>query len=197
MQALDVRPRIVKVGGSLYDVPDLGSRLQRWLSRLGSSKVLLVPGGGVTADAVRMLDHWQRLGDETAHWLALQGLSLNARFLARLVPGSEVVSSPTVFFKQWHIRQILVLDAYAFAQQDEDQPGALPHTWAVTSDSIAARVAEVCGASPLFLLKSVPLPSGTEWTEAGRRGLVDPYFAQVVSRAALEVHWVDMRNGQP
>ena len=33
---------IVKVGGSLYDLPDLGRRLRAWLARLEAARILLV-----------------------------------------------------------------------------------------------------------------------------------------------------------
>src|SRR5262249_50947889 len=79
---------VVKVGGSLYDLPGLGARLRAWLERLPSREVLLVPGGGPAADVVRDLDRLHRLGEEAAHWLALRALSVNARFLAALLPGA-------------------------------------------------------------------------------------------------------------
>lgn len=47
---------VVKVGGSLFDLPDLGPRLRAWLKTLRTADVLLVPGGGPTADVVRSLD---------------------------------------------------------------------------------------------------------------------------------------------
>ena len=47
-------PRIVvKVGGSLFDWPDLGERLCRWLAVQEEKEILLVPGGGPTADVIR------------------------------------------------------------------------------------------------------------------------------------------------
>ena len=38
---------VVKVGGSLFDWPELGPRLGRWLKTLPSNRVLLVPGGSM------------------------------------------------------------------------------------------------------------------------------------------------------
>src|SRR5207248_2464665 len=82
---------VVKVGGSLYDLPDLGPRLHAFLRSLDRPEVLLIPGGGPTADVVRDLDRRHGLGEETAHWLALHALAVNAHFLAALVPGGAVV----------------------------------------------------------------------------------------------------------
>ena len=49
-------PIVVKVGGSLYHLPDLGRRLRCWLATLDSLPCLLLPGGGPTADVIRTLD---------------------------------------------------------------------------------------------------------------------------------------------
>ena len=37
---------VVKVGGSLFDLPDLGPRLRAFLASLADEDRLLVPGGG-------------------------------------------------------------------------------------------------------------------------------------------------------
>ena len=63
----------MKVGGSLYDLPDLGPRLRRWLDAHAPREVIVAPGGGPFADVVRDLDRAHRLGEETSHWLAVCG----------------------------------------------------------------------------------------------------------------------------
>src|ERR1700730_10035653 len=75
---------VVKVGGSLFDLADLGARLRAWLEPVVAGPVLLVPGGGPTADVVRAFDRLHALGEETAHWLAVRALTLNAHFLQTL-----------------------------------------------------------------------------------------------------------------
>src|SRR5947209_1436057 len=87
-------PVVVKVGGSLYDLPDLGPRLGRWLGASPGRRALLVPGGGPTADVIRQFDACHGLGEATAHELALRALTLNAHFLAALVPAAVVVDDP-------------------------------------------------------------------------------------------------------
>lgn len=145
---------VVKVGGSLYDMPDLRIRLRAWLESFSDCVVCIVPGGGKTADVVRDWHKTHDLGEEKAHWLALRSLSFNAHWLAELLPGSAVVSD----LSELAIHQepfLAVLDAFAFALTDERRPDHLPHIWEATSDSVAARVAVVFGADDLYLLKSV------------------------------------------
>jgi aspartokinase-like uncharacterized kinase len=189
---------VVKVGGSLFDMPDLAIRLREWLvAELNSGfGVLLVPGGGFTADVVRTLDRCHGLGEEKAHWLALHALSLNAHFLASLLPFGRTIEDENYCQRVWVEGDTPILDAYAFACADEERPGHLPHSWAVTSDALAARVAIVVQASELVLLKSTTIPPGVDWIEAGRRGLVDAAFAEVLRRAPpeLRVRAVNLRT---
>jgi len=73
------------------------ARLAHWLAQLDSPKVVLVPGGGATADVVRAWDRQHRLGEETAHWLALRSMTFNAHFLKAILPGAGVVKA----FDDW------------------------------------------------------------------------------------------------
>ena len=183
---------VIKVGGSLFDLPDLAPRLQEWLATL-PAEVLLVPGGGPVADTVRQYDRLHQLGEERAHWLALSALALNARFLASLLPRAGIAPHPQACAILWHDGKIPVLDSFSFADADEGQPECLPYSWAVTSDSVAARAARVAEAGELILLKSVSLPAGIDWLEAGKRGLVDLYFAQAVADQ-LPVRFINFRQ---
>ena len=187
---------VVKVGGSLYDLPDLATRLRRFLDTLPVSEVLLVPGGGPAADVIRALDERHQLGEEKAHWLALRALTLNAYFLAELLPGGRVVQA--LEESTTSPERPAILDPFAFARWDEAaHPDAcLPHCWDATSDSLAARVAVVAEASRLCLLKSTPpRHSNLEWLEP-EHGYVDRLFKAVVagSRRRLMVEAVDLRS---
>jgi aspartokinase-like uncharacterized kinase len=173
---------VVKVGGSLYDHPHLGPGLRAYLDAL-DSPVLLVPGGGALADAVRRLDRTHRLGDEAAHWLALRALAVTAGFLEAVALRPEDPAS-----------RLRVLDPYRFAVEDEARPDHLPHSWDVTSDSIAARAAVVHRAERLILLKSTDIPPRTPWAQAADRGWVDPHFPKVVAAHNLSVEAVNFRR---
>lgn len=177
---------VAKVGGSLFDLPDLAMRLRQWMEPI-PGPLLLVPGGGEGADVIRRLDRIQRIGEESAHWLALRVLSLNAELLAAVIQG-EVVPTPQAIWSR-----VSVLDAHAFCQADVGQAGELEHSWRVTSDAIAARVAEIARAD-LVLLKSIDVSTGMSWQAAAAAGMVDEVFPTIVERANLQVTWRNLRK---
>jgi 5-(aminomethyl)-3-furanmethanol phosphate kinase len=168
---------VVKVGGSLFDAPALGPALRAYLGTLAPQPVLLVAGGGPVADAVRELDRTHALGEAAAHWLALASLDVTAGLLERFVG-----------------ERARVLNCLTFAREDDARPGALPHAWAVTTDSIAARAAEVFAASRLVLLKSVDVPVGISHEEAARRGFVDAHFPTVAARLTCAIEYRNFRH---
>jgi aspartokinase-like uncharacterized kinase len=197
---------VVKVGGSLYDLPDLKSRLIAFIGSLPGRDVLLVPGGGMAADAVRAMDRDHGLGPTVAHRLALRACSLNAHFLAALL-GAEVVEWPRGVgvpasdgrggedrlkpgLQPRAGEGVAILDLLAFVQRDE--PGALAASWDVTSDSVAARAAAVAGGE-LVLLKSVTIPEGKSWAEASALDMVDPALPGLIERYGLRVRAVNLR----
>ena len=158
---------------------------------------MLIPGGGATADVIRAWDQWHALGDEKAHWLALRALTLNAYFLAELVPGSRVVQRLDEC--RPFAESLTILDRFAFARWDEEAhpEGYLPHCWEATSDSLAARVAVVAEASRLCLLKSTGPPTDIDWLEP-KYHFVDPLFREVLGRSAHRCHLqaVNLRDWQ-
>ncbi|MFO0928180.1 MAG: hypothetical protein U0736_14270 [Gemmataceae bacterium] len=182
---------VVKVGGSLFSLPDLGDRLRAVLAAEGETDWLLVPGGGAAADAVRALDRWHRLGPARAHWLALRACTLNAWFLQALLPDSRVIADPAGCVGG------CVLDPHAFAVADAARPGRGPPRWDATSDWVAARAAVVAraGGRPvrLLLLKSVTIPPGASWEAAAAAGFIDAHLPGLLRRSELSARAVNLR----
>jgi 5-(aminomethyl)-3-furanmethanol phosphate kinase len=170
---------VVKVGGSLYDHPRLGPALRAYLESLAPDDVLLIPGGGDLVEAVRKLDRAHGLGEEASHWLALQAMNVTGDFLKRLIELPAFGS------------RVRIPDCRAFAWDDIGRHAELPHSWDVTADSIAARMAVVYKAKRLILLKSIEIPSGTSWIEAAEKGWVDSYFPQAIAGASMTVEAVN------
>jgi aspartokinase-like uncharacterized kinase len=196
MTALGHSAVVVKVGGSLFDLPQLGQRLRRWLDQLPPGRVLWIAGGGTAADWIRAVDRLDHLGEELSHWLALRALSLAADVLAARLGNAMVIANIEDRESVWHAGLAPVLDIYGFARADEARPDHLPHCWDVTSDALAARAAVVAGIPALILLKSVSLPAGCDWPEAARQGIVDPTFPDVVAAAGerLRVTAINFRQ---
>jgi aspartokinase-like uncharacterized kinase len=174
------RPVVIKVGGSLLDWPGLPGRLSAYLEGRRADRPVLIVGGGRAADVVRDLDRIHGLGEGRSHDLALRALDLTAHLLAALLPMLVVVDDPSLFEARWDARRVPLLAPRRFLETaDATSADPLPHSWHVTTDSIAARVAVLLDARELVLLKSVAFPAGTTRAEAARLGLVDPAFPDV------------------
>lgn len=127
-------PLIVKVGGSLEPgIPALVPVL-----RASPRPLLIVPGGGQYADAVRQAG----LDDHVAHWKAIDAMDTFGRFIASCgLPVTTDLAIP--------IETCVLLPSACMSRYDP-----LPHTWDITSDTIAAWVASALRLD-LLLLKSV------------------------------------------
>jgi aspartokinase-like uncharacterized kinase len=185
-------PTVIKAGGSLFDWPDLIPTLDRFLALFRLPVV--VSGGGPAADLVRNVDKTHGLGAESAHWLAIRAMELNGRWLGGLLNGfksqlrkedpghDELPYDLAGCRREWGAGRVPVIDAWTFCRADDRRVGALSHDWSVTSDSIAARVAEYFEAEDLWLLKSADGARGTTLREAALRGLIDSTVPVIAER---------------
>lgn len=175
--------RVVKVGGSLLECPGLWRTLTRWLDEQPALSSLLIVGGGALADQVRQLDRRYGLREDVAHSLAIRAMHVNGFVLSQLVPDSGWMAG----YHQWIQHPTMTgRDRWFFAvepflrHEEPELPGVrLPCGWHVTSDSIAARVAAVCQAQELVLLKStLPAAPGSSVpvAHAASVHLVDDFF---------------------
>lgn len=139
---------VVKLGGSLADSPQLCG----WLDALAGSRgrVVLVPGGGPFADAVRAAQRWSGFDDRTAHAMAVLAMHQYALMLAGL--RSALVATKGVP----EVRAALSAGKTPIWLPDlaELDAGGVPSTWDVTSDSLALWLARILGATRLLLIKS-------------------------------------------
>lgn len=183
--------RVVKLGGSLLDLPDLAARLRRWLGAQPAMPSVVLTGGGRLADAVREYDRRHALGDETAHWLAVRAMQRNARLTAALLPEASWATSVEELVEG--ARPLSIVDPWGLLHDDDRRfsPQPLPASWQVTSDSIAARLAQLCGAGELVLLKST-LPREASLAAAAAGGYVDVFIPQAL--ALPQVRCVNLRD---
>ena len=139
---------VVKVGGSLLAHDGALGRLLELLD--GASATLIVPGGGPFADAVR--DAYARgdVDDEAAHWMAVLAMDQYAELLTRRLPRAVRVTTSSQARAALASGRVPVLAPSGWLREADP----LPHSWSVTSDSIAAWVAGQAGASVLVLVKA-------------------------------------------
>ena len=76
---------VVKLGGSLQSFPGLRDWV-RLIAEQGGGRVVLVPGGGQFADAVRAAQRTAGFDDRTAHGMALFAMEQYGLMLAALAP---------------------------------------------------------------------------------------------------------------
>jgi len=181
--------RVAKVGGSLFDFADLPAALRVWFDGQPGVNVVIA-GGGAFADAVRQADATFAIDDTTAHQLAIGAMRISAELLGALLPDVPIVHSFADVRVRLPSHGVVVLDPSKILKQPEC---GLPHSWDVTSDSIAAHIASELGAHELVLFKSTALPPNTNRSQAAESGLVDRHFLQAAAMFPT-VRWVNLRE---
>lgn len=167
---------VVKIGGSLLGSPELA----RWLElfvKFSDGKVIIVPGGGIFADAVREAQTQSNLNDQTAHKLAVLAMDQFGLLLAGMNPGLATASSELeIAERTWQHRGIVWLPSKMVLADD-----TIPQNWQVTSDSLSAWLATKIGAEQLVLVKSRQLPAAKSSStiplqKLMEEGLIDSQF---------------------
>jgi probable H4MPT-linked C1 transfer pathway protein len=168
---------VVKVGGGLLAHEGCLDAVLTVLADLASDEPLvIVPGGGPFADAVRDQDERLHVSDDASHWMAVLGMDQYAHLIASRLRGAVLVTDRDRISVALRDGQIPVLAPFEWLRREDP----LPHSWQVTSDSIAAWTAAAIGAPRLVLIK----PPGS-----GRSpDVVDGYFACV--RTTLDVEFI-------
>jgi aspartokinase-like uncharacterized kinase len=123
---------LIKLGGSLIqNARTIVKDLMEYTNST-SETIIIVPGGSIFADLVRKVAP----GEESAHWMAVLAMEQYGYYLAdgtgaALIDSLEIPDNWTYILLPYRILK----------EKDE-----LPHTWDVTSDTIAAWVAHQLGA---------------------------------------------------
>lgn len=160
---------VVKVGGSL--IAD-ASRLRAVLGALADGSegpVVIVPGGGLFAEAVRSTQASLGYSDALAHRLALDAMGRMAEVFAEIEPRLAIVRS---------VEAAAGAMGACLWNPAELRPGHpdIRESWDVTSDSLALWLATALGAVRCIVVKSAPCPANATPGELAELGLVDRAF---------------------
>ena len=172
---------VIKLGGSHA----LGRHLTGWLAAIAAEAgaVVVAPGGGPFADAVRAAQAVMGFDDAAAHDMALMAMSQFGRALQGLDPRFRLVGSIPMVRRALRERKVPVWSPNSMARAAK-----LPATWDLTSDSLAAWLTGAIGASRLILIKHGEFPAkGVAIGKLVADGVVDPLFPRYVGDCGLKV----------
>lgn len=182
---------VVKLGGSLLGSPEL----PRWLEtlvRISDGNVVIVPGGGLFADAVRKAQQDTHVGDAVAHHLALLAMDQFGLLLAGMHANLVTASSELEIAERgWQHRAIVWLPSQMVLADE-----LVPKTWQVTSDSLSAWLANKISARHLVIVKSqsvavYPKHIATPVQTLIEDTLIDQAFSSFISSAQYRVSVVN------
>jgi 5-(aminomethyl)-3-furanmethanol phosphate kinase len=158
---------VIKLGGSHALSPLLGP----WLRAIGraAGQVVVVPGGGPFADAVRAAQPAMRFDDDAAHDMALMAMAQYGRALTALADGFVYADTLDAVRGVVARGDIPVWSPWPMLRAHPD----IPRSWDVTSDSLAVWLAGVLDARRVVLIKHRTTPGD---------GLVDAAFPHFTVR---------------
>ena len=140
---------VIKIGGSLLGSPEL----ERWLElfvKYSDGNIIIVPGGGIFANAVRDAQKLTKISDTCAHKLAVLAMDQFGLLLSNLNPLLATAKTECeIDERTWQHRAIVWLPSHMVLADD-----SIPQSWDVTSDSLAAWLAKKLNAKQLVLVKS-------------------------------------------
>jgi aspartokinase-like uncharacterized kinase len=114
---------VIKLGGSLiHRARELVKEIIEYSNATGE-KILIVPGGAIFADTVRKVN----VSQENAHWMAVLAMEQYGYYIAEGTR-AKLVDSLNID------EGVSILLPYNLLKNKDE----LPHTWDVTSDTIAA-----------------------------------------------------------
>lgn len=140
---------VVKLGGSLYDSP----QLKQWVQQIAGADqpVIIVPGGGPFADQVRDAQHRWAVDDKTAHQMALCAMNQFGLLMIGIEPRLMSGAKPQ------HLKQMINKHGRSVVWLPAETDPDVERSWRVTSDSLALWLAVQVDAKGVLLVKSAPI----------------------------------------
>ena len=172
---------VIKLGGSHAG----SAHLAGWLDALAAcgGRAVIVPGGGVFADAVRLAQPKIGFDDDAAHAMALLAMEQFGRALASLRPVFHVAASLAAIRRTLRDKRVPVWAPASVVLRAAD----VPASWDITSDSLAAWLAGRIGARHLLLVKHGAASSGAmSAADLAVRGMVDPAFPRFLAACGAQ-----------
>src|SRR5690606_35154882 len=140
-------------------------------------QIVIVPGGGILADAVYESQMLSGISDLVAHKMAVMAMDQYGILLAGL--NAELVTAGSdleIAERGWQHRAVIWLPSNMVIADE-----SIPTTWEVTSDSLAAWLAQKLNANHLILVKSErPQLEQISLERLTKEGFVDEHFGDYI-----------------
>lgn len=171
---------IIKLGGSFGEREEL----PLWLEAIALCNVVVVPGGGCFADAVREAQLRWRFEDRVAHAMAILGMAQYGRMLQGICPRLRL-GDDRAAIEHWLARGESVV---WLPGREVLADRCIEASWELTSDSLAAWLAGQLGAEHLLLVKSVtPASRSGDLGDLVEAGVIDRAFSSMLSHRPCQV----------
>lgn len=169
---------VVKLGGSLVknaEIVNCLRTIEEW-----PDQTIIVPGGGVFADTVRSVQTEWQINDSIAHRMAVLAMQQTALLIHGLSPNIAIFNSIAM------LNSDVALRIWSPEISDLDSAG-LPHSWDLSSDSLAAWLATFWQADSLILVKSATINPVASISELQQNGVVDAAFKDYIDPSKLKI----------
>ncbi|PHS69952.1 MAG: delta 1-pyrroline-5-carboxylate synthetase [Methylophaga sp.] len=180
---------VVKIGGSLYNTPELKQWLIILAEHAKNQPIIIVPGGGPFAEQVRSSQSLYHFDDSHAHHMAILAMAqfgillsgqIQCKFIHYPAPVIPVSTSLSIWLPD---QSLLAVDE-------------LKHSWEITSDSLSLWLSQQLQADQLLLIKKAPVLSQFV-TELIDNEVLDAGFAPLFDKNAITtkiMHYQDYAN---
>ena len=176
---------VLKLGGSLLSSPALMQCLQL-ATQKGQGQLVIVPGGGIFADQVRLTQQQWQYDDKTAHYMAILAMQQMALLFQGLCADLVLVDKIATIAPALQQQKIVVWSPLA----TELDAAGVPASWDVTSDTLAAWLAIQLSAVRLILVKSIQIPENATLEELSTLGVIDKAFTRLVHNTSLMIECI-------
>jgi aspartokinase-like uncharacterized kinase len=196
---------VIKVGGSLAEKPTALKALGNKLSEIAEGySIVVVPGGGKFADALRECNQQYTLSADAAHKMAILGMNQFGLLLSQVMPNSctTYAVGDAKRLSEGKTVPIFLPSRLMFRENP------LEASWDVTSDAIAAYIASQLNAHKLILATNVdgifesdpkkqvdaqliPKLSASELLAFAQRTSVDKFLPKLLLKTHLECYVVN------
>jgi 5-(aminomethyl)-3-furanmethanol phosphate kinase len=173
-------PTVVKLGGSFAFSP----HLRNWIRAIAgcSGHVVIVPGGGPFADAVRAAQAQMGFDDVAAHRMGLLAMEQYGCAIESLDDRLSLAGSLDLIRRGLADNRIPVWLPTRMALSADE----IGHSWDVTSDSLAAWLAGKIGAGRLVYIKHVKANEKTmRAADLAACGVMDKAFATFLAASGV------------